>query len=149
MRMTLRQRLWYGAAGVLLGTLAAVGYVAATPTYVPTYGARYGDDATLREILAELRAIHATLRVQRAAESAPTSLSALVSARCAGCHGATAEKDGGGFVLVDTKGKVVPLSLQEKRRILREVSSDRMPKGGPLLSEVEKNALAKFLEEMP
>ena len=122
------------------------------PVYLNTYGARFmGEpDPTLKEILVELRKLNANVEALRGtqvpAEPRPLSLKALVTARCAGCHSEkVAATKGGDFVLLDAKGQVVPLSVAEKKRIVREVTADRMPKVGGLLSEVEKNALQEFL----
>ena len=116
---------------------------------VPTYGARLSDDAGSREMLAELRkirvAVEAMQRAQQAYERPPVSLKALMTDRCAKCHAeAVADKSGGGFVMLNADGTVLPFSLAEKRRIIRETKADRMPKDKPL-TDLEKSSLELFL----
>lgn len=86
--------------------------------------------------------------VQPIVPQPPLTGAAVITQKCLTCHGAAvAATKGGGFVLAGLDGKISPLSLAEKRRILDLVSRDKMPKhpNQPLTVE-EKSALKLFLE---
>lgn len=140
---------WAVMAGLLVGCFAR-GVTANQPLVLPTISPRYNEpDPTLLQLLASSKRIEGLLariaQQQAAQEPRPTSLKALVTARCASCHAeAVAVQKGEGFVLLQADGTVPPLSVAEKKRILREVTADRMPKAAPL-SEGEKAALQEFL----
>lgn len=141
--------LFVGIAGAMVGSGLRATNPAPVAYTVPTYGARLSDDAGSREMLAELRkiriAVEAMQRAQQAFERPPASLKALVTERCAKCHGeSVADKLGSAFVLLNADGTVPPFSLAEKRRIIRETKADRMPKDKPL-TDLEKTSLEQFL----
>ena len=140
-----------GRWAVLLLLCASAAAVATYPAgYAPTYAARYSDEPTLREMLAELRGIRvevAALRRQGLGKPAQTfaTLKDFFGARCAGCHAeAVSEKRGAGFTLLTKDGKAPPLSLAEKRRIARMVGKGEMPPNNPL-PEDEKQRLEELL----
>lgn len=126
--------------------------------YIPTYSAKYsaGEDGYFRDIIIELRGIRSEIQALRRQQAPvaklPASLAELVTLRCAGCHAeGVAEKKGAEFVLLAATGKVPPLSLKEKKRIMRQVTSGLMPPGAPLPEE-EKDLLNSLLypkEELP
>lgn len=100
----------------------------------------------LRLEVARLRG--APVASQPATPAQPITGVGVIGQRCASCHSAAnAVANGGGFVLVTADGKLAPLSLPEKRRIIELTSNDRMPKRPhqPLTSQ-EKDALKAFLE---
>ena len=72
----------------------------------------------------------------------------VIGQRCAVCHSSTAAPaNGGGFVLMDAAGKLAPLSLPEKRRIIELTTTGKMPKAPHTpLSQAEKDTLKLFLE---
>lgn len=137
--------------GFLLVVPVWVGLSQATgPAYQPTYSARYTatEDGLLRDILGELRGIRSeiqALRRQGAQAKPVANLQELFAARCASCHAeAIADKKGAGFVLLTKDGKVPPLSLAEKKRIVRMVGRGEMPPTLPFTDE-EKEVLQGFL----
>jgi mono/diheme cytochrome c family protein len=80
----------------------------------------------------------------KASQGTPATFEALVASRCASCHSAAdAKQKGASFVLIEADGKIPPLSVVEKRAILRAVHNGSMPKGGAELTDAE----VKLIEE--
>jgi len=128
--------------GMLIGAIAGAGILGvgyANPPYIQTYSARFSaDDQTLKDILAELRAIRLELAAQRKLQAArvpeeplPRTLhQAMTAFRCATCH--TEDKLVGknnDLVLVTKENKVPPFSTTEKRLILGAIKRGDMPMG--------------------
>ena len=132
----------------LLGVLFLAAWASATDSrsVVPTYSAHYTEDAVLREILLELRAIRAELKALRPSTTPAPTLGGILKARCASCHGqSVAAGKGDGLVLVESDGNIPDFNRAERRLILRLVATGEMPKKGPPLSEPEKRALTEHL----
>lgn len=131
---------------ILLFVVGIAALALANPTYVPTYSARYSDDTTLREMLSELKGIRAELKALRqqgqTQSPLPKDLKSFVTLHCAKCHNET--KAEGDFTLLMKDGKVAPLSVAEKKRIMRMVTKGDMPKDHPL-SEAERLLLNDLL----
>jgi hypothetical protein len=127
------------------------------PVLVPTYTAAYvppppapvkSSDDCCEKLLAEIRALRAELRGGQAVKPPPPAATAeeVFSARCASCHSkSTASAKGFDFVLLEDDGKMVELTVQQKRRVVRELESNRMPKTGTPLSDAEKTLLLDYL----
>ena len=126
--------------------------VAAIAVQVPTYSVGYAPAAD-QGILDELRRLREAverLSEQRGAgPQQPITVAGVLQASCVKCHVATAaDKDGGGFVLVEKDGKVVPLSVAEKKRLIRRVTKgDMPPKTERVLGEAEKKTLIDWLSQ--
>lgn len=103
------------------------------------------EDDALDAIRKDIAAIRAELASFRRTDPISTP-AGLLQHRCAACHGSeVAQTKGAGFVLLEKDGSLAPLSLQEKRRVVREVVAGRMPKGGTL-TEAEKKVLLDSLK---
>ena len=120
-----------------------------SPIIIPTYSASYtaSQDGTLRDILAELRAIRQELR---SSKGEAVSFQARGAGKCANCHQErNAGAAGGGFVLLENDGRLPPMSLPEKRRIVDLVSKGAMPppKSGVALTDAEKTITKEYLSK--
>lgn len=78
----------------------------------------------------------------------PLTAPNILATKCVGCHGQTnAATKGGGFILASADGRLNPLSLAEKRRIVDLITKDKMPKPPmPPLTPQEKEVLKTFFE---
>ena len=102
----------------------------------------------LRKLRLEVARLRGGSVVAPPVSAQPLTGAGIIGQRCASCHSAaSAATNGGGFTLVGADGKLVPLSLPEKRRIVELVTADRMPKKphAPLTSQ-EKETLKAFFE---
>jgi hypothetical protein len=125
--------------------------------YVPVYSAVYNPqvqssrDDVLLEILAELRAMRAELAALRNPVQAPTLVSAvpIIRQQCARCHSpAGADKDGGGFVLVDARGELsTTLSDRDRQRVYNRVRGNSMPPAPAKVKAEEREAILKAFEK--
>jgi mono/diheme cytochrome c family protein len=122
------------------------------PVYYPLYSVSYQPPADSADTL-KLREENLKLREEllrrkeadlKASQGTPATFEALVASRCASCHSAAdAKQKGASFVLIEADGKIPPLSVVEKRAILRAVHNGSMPKGGAELTDAE----VKLIEE--
>jgi len=142
---------------VVTPVLAAT-FVNTIPSYSVGYQAGYGggyggNDDVGKAILEELKAIRAEQQAIRAAlggggpllkanAAVPKGISILAN-RCATCHDASVAKvKGGDFSLF--RGGVFIDEGENAGRVITEVDSGRMPKGGKL-SDLDKYEILKFL----
>lgn len=153
--------------------VVAVEYLA-LPVVVPAYAVGYNQPSTviptpaiapapsscetkLTEVSAKLAALEARIEAALTAE-APSSLppgaqgagrpkvKTLVS-KCASCHDSTVATTKGGKLVLFDKGAATSWTNEVVGKVLREVSSGRMPKGGKLTSD-EFTAIAQEIFDL-
>lgn len=128
-------------ACVLVGLFAGwLGKLIANPPLVPAYTASTTAEAILlKQILDELRGMRAEVKLVLASKANPADLKTVMTARCAGCHSVDkAEANGDSFVLIERDGSLSPLSVGQKRSLVRMVEKGLMPKNAALTPEERK-----------
>lgn len=122
-----------------------------TKVLTPAYQASFSPtDQLLKEILDEMRGLRSDLRVALVGGQVKTDAVAVLNQRCARCHqDGKAAGLGDGVILVERDGSVPPFSILEKRRILEQVRTGKMPKTGGPLAPNEKKAVEEFLSGTP
>ena len=147
-----------GVVGFVASKSVATNPVVVQPGYQQTYSASYRDDPLLRrmvvlmeELVIETKAMRVEMKAQRIAlEPKPVSVKALFTKSCMPCHSEANAADKR-IVLIDKGGNVPVFSQTERKFILREVESGRMPKDRQPLTETEKAFLTEtfFPTEKP
>lgn len=137
---------------LLFVLLCGIGLHATPPRqveYVPAYGPSYDAGLDYQKQTVEILT-RMDKRLERieakigGAANQEGDLASVLSRRCLSCHqDGAAESKGGDFVLIEKDGKLAELSVAEKRRIVREVKSGKMPKDATL-PEAEKKLLIEF-----
>lgn len=137
----------------IVATPVAPVILPATQLVVPVYGSQFvpgaaqqqAQDEVLREILQELRAMRSELQALKQPAALPLSLanaSQVMAKSCVKCHGAaSADKDGGGFVMFNDGGGLLTLSDRDKQRIVNRVSRNSMPPAPAKLAAVDKKMI--------
>src|SRR5262245_61016298 len=131
----------------------------AVPFAVPSYAVGYrsaaangydngngnGDEIRkLREEIRELRAL--LLESKKGGSSGREAGVAVFRKRCIGCHeSAVAKAKGNGFVLL-AKGEPAELTDRQALRVVTQVVTNAMPKGGPKLTDEELDAVIAWAE---
>ncbi len=69
----------------------------------------------------------------------------LFTTRCASCHQQGREGAGGGFVLTDRSGALIPLPAEKQLAVIRQVYSGKMPKTGAKLTDEELSIFVSWL----
>ncbi len=135
-----------------------VGLLAASPppgkeqkTLVREYDAAYSpEQQLLKEILDEMRGLRSDLKGALANGQIKTDARAVINARCASCHkDGVVDQKGSVITLVEKDGSIPPFSTLEKKVILSEIESNRMPKTGGPLTAAERKAIRDFLVGEP
>jgi uncharacterized membrane protein len=108
------------------------------PYYPPIYYAA-GQDLQAEALAAKVAALVEKKLAQRQEQNTPPAPQSILAQKCAKCHSGATPK--GGITLDGT----TELLCRQITASIRAVSSDSMPKGGPVLTPEEKGAL---LEEL-
>lgn len=75
----------------------------------------------------------------------PGNVVALLTTKCASCHNAgSADKNGGGIALFDENKKLLNLSRETRWDVYDQCYEEKMPKGGPRLSDQEVEMIRKW-----
>ena len=103
-------------------------------------------DAVLLELRA-LRAEIAAMRGQPVAMAQPQTYADVIRLRCASCHEAGVVQAKGSKLALLTGINLAELSLAEKRNLVNMVGTAKMPKGGPPLSQREREIIFAEVEK--
>ena len=82
----------------------------------------------------------------------PPKTPAVFAAKCAACHGASAQADGGGFAMLAPDGGVAKLTDKQLRAMVKKIRTQAMPpkdnkKQVPPLTEAEAQDALEWLDE--
>lgn len=139
------------AGRILAVTVLLLGAVLLTATpprvLVPQYTATFSPtDQLLKELLDEMRGLRSDLRAALTQGQVKTDAVAVFNSRCARCHqdGVAADR-GNGVVLVERDGSVPPFSILEKRHVIEQIKTGKMPKVGGPLAPNELKAIEDYL----